>query len=142
MTRVKEKGQGLEIHLTPRRVVIKPKKKRNEYIKRLDKAIQTLEAIINSEKTHEKIRIQAANSLARLISTSYTMIVDIEVETIEKEIENLNKMMEEEEKPSLGYTVEEEDTPPPNRSKNKSNKRHKPGNPENETNKIQPLYQR
>ena len=110
MSRVKEKGRGLEFRLTPRRVVIKPREKRHEYIERLDKAIETLEGIINSEEADEKTRIQAANSLARLISTSYVMIADIDVENIEEEVENLKKMMKDrEEKQDLGYTLEGED---------------------------------
>ena len=110
MSRVKERGRGLELRLRPRRVEIKPKEKRHEYIKRLDKAIETLEGIINSEETDEKTRIQAANSLARLISTSYVMIVDIDVENIEEEVENLKKMMDERErKRILGYSSEGDD---------------------------------
>ena len=110
MSRVKERGRGLELRLTPRRVKIKPEKKRHEYIKRLDKAIETLEEIINSEEAYEKTMIQAANSLARLISTSYVMVQDIDVENIEEEVENLKKMMKDrEEKQDLGYTLEGED---------------------------------
>lgn len=110
MSRVKEKGRGLEFRLTPRRVVIKPREKRHEYIERLDKAIETLEGIINSEETDEKTRIQAANALARLISTSYVMIQDIDIENIEEEVENLKKMMKErEEKRGLGYDLEGKD---------------------------------
>ena len=71
MSRVKERGRGLEFRLRPRKVKIKPEKKRHEYIRRLDKAIETLEEIINSEQADEKTRIQAANAVARLVSTSY-----------------------------------------------------------------------
>ena len=97
MSRVRERGRGLELRLRPRRVVIKPDKKRHEYIRRIDKAIETLEAIINSDEADEKIRIQAANALARLVTTSYGMIVDIDVENIEEEAETLRKMMEDRE---------------------------------------------
>jgi hypothetical protein len=69
--RAQERGRGLELCLRPRRVKIKPEEKRHEYIRRIDKAIETLEAIINSEQAEEKIRIQAANALARLVGTSY-----------------------------------------------------------------------
>ena len=110
MSRVTERGRGLEFRLRPRRVVIKPKEKRHEYIRRLDKAIETLEGIINSEEADEKTRIQAANSLARLISTSYVMIADIDVENIEEEVENLEKRMKErEEEQDPGYTMEGEE---------------------------------
>jgi mRNA-degrading endonuclease RelE of RelBE toxin-antitoxin system len=95
LSRVKERGRGLEFRLTPRRVVIKPREKRNEYIKRLDKAVETLEGIINSEEIDEKTRIQAANALARLISTSYVIIRDIDIENIEEEVENLKKILDE-----------------------------------------------
>lgn len=97
MSRVKERGRGLEFHLTPRRVVIKPREKRQEYIERLDKAIVTLEEIINSEKTDEKIRIQAANALARLISTSYVLIQDTDIENMEEEVENIKKILKKRE---------------------------------------------
>jgi predicted amidohydrolase YtcJ len=110
LSRVKERGRGLELRLTPRRVVIKPKEKRQEYIKRLDKAIETLEEIINSAKTDEKIRIQAANALAHLISTSYVMIQDIDIENIEQQIEDLKKMQKKrEEERGLGYDLKTED---------------------------------
>jgi predicted amidohydrolase YtcJ len=110
LSRVKERGRGLELRLRPRRVKIKPEEKRHDYIRRLDKAIETLEEIINSEEAYEKTMIQAANSLARLISTSYVMVQDIDVENIEEEIENLKKTMKEnEENQDLGYYMEGED---------------------------------
>lgn len=93
--RVIPRRQGLELRLRPRRVKIKPEEKRHEYIRRIDKVIETLEAIINSEEADEKIRIQAANALARLVSTSYVMIVDIDIENIEEQAETLQKMIED-----------------------------------------------
>jgi hypothetical protein len=108
--RVIPRRQGLELRLRPRRTVIKPREKRHDYIRRLDKAIETLEEILNSEEADEKTRIQAANALARLISTSYVMVQDIDIENIEEEVENLKKMLKEhEEKQGLGYNLEGED---------------------------------
>ena len=71
--------------------------------------IEKLEEIINSEDTDEKTRIRAANVLARLISTSYVMVRDIDIEKLERELEELqkeNKRMEED--PDLGYVLEGE----------------------------------
>jgi flagellar motility protein MotE (MotC chaperone) len=65
------------------------------YIRRLDRAIEALEAIINSENADEKTRIQAANALARLVSTSYVMVRDIDLEGIEEEIQSLEKRLKE-----------------------------------------------
>ena len=108
--RVIPRRQGLELRLRPRRVKIKPEEKRHDYIRRTDKATETLEEIINSEQAYEKTRIQAANSLARLISTSYVMVQDIDIENIEEEIENLKKTLKEhEENQDLGYFIEGED---------------------------------
>jgi len=110
LSRVKERGRGLELRLRPRRTVIKPREKRHDYISRLDKAIETLEEILNSEETDEKTRIQAANALARLISTSYGMVQDIDLENIEEEVEKLKKRLDEREKErGLGYTLEGKD---------------------------------
>ena len=109
MKRVIVKGRGLELRLRPRRVRIEPEAKRNEYIERLDNVIEKLEEIINSEDTDEKTRIRAANVLARLISTSYVMVRDIDIENLERELEELqkeNKRMEED--PDLGYVLEGE----------------------------------
>ena len=110
MIRVIERDGSLEIRLRPRRVEIKPREKRNEYIQRLDKAIETLETIINSEDADEKIRIQATNALARIIIASYSMIVDIEVEKLEEEAENIERLLQErKEKRDPGYTLEGKD---------------------------------
>jgi hypothetical protein len=63
-----------------------------------------------NDSTRSRARIQAANSLARLISTSYVMVQDIDVENIEEEIENLKQTMKEhEEDQDLGYYMEGED---------------------------------
>ena len=100
--------------------MIKPKEKRHEYIQRLDQAIETLEAIINSEDADEKTRIQAANSLARLIGASYTMIVDIDVENIEAEAETLKKMIKDTEaKRGLQWDPDKNEWVPNTEKKNK-----------------------
>ena len=54
MSRVKERGRGLELRLRPRRVEIKPKEKRHEYIRRLERAIETLEAIIKESRSFQQ----------------------------------------------------------------------------------------
>ena len=87
--------QGLELRLRPRRVTIEPRSKRQEYIERIEKVIEKLEEIINSEDADESVRIRAANALARLISTSYIMVVDAEIEKIEEEAEKIKRRMDE-----------------------------------------------
>ena len=89
------------------------------------------------------VRIRAANSLARLTSTSYGMIVDIDIENIEEEVENLKKMMNErEEKQGLGYTLKEEDGQTLVWDSEKKEWCQKLRNPRNEIHKIQPPYQK
>jgi len=107
--RVIPRRQGLELRLKPRRVRIEPAKKRVQYIEKLDEMIERLEAIINSNETDEKTRIKAVNTLTRVVKAAYTMVVDIELEDIEREIKEIEeKHKKSEEEPYIGYKMKTE----------------------------------
>jgi lipoate-protein ligase A len=74
-----------------RRFKIVPSKKREDLIKTLDDVIQRLLTIISSKKTTTTLRLKAMMVLNQLISTSYAMIRDIEVEEYERETETLEE---------------------------------------------------
>ena len=79
-----------------RRTAIRPPEKREEYIKRLENMAKKLEEIINSEAISDKVRISAVNSLTKVIKAAYTMVKDIEMEELERELDELWKIVEEE----------------------------------------------
>jgi cell division protein ZapA (FtsZ GTPase activity inhibitor) len=73
---------------------IVPPKKREELIKILDDVIQRLLKLINSKRTTTSVRLKAMAVLNELINTSYRMIREIEVESLERETETLEEEAE------------------------------------------------
>ena len=74
-----------------KRFRILPKSKREELVEMLDDVIKRLLTLINSKKTTTSVRLKAMTVLNELVSTSYRMIRDVEVEELERETEELEK---------------------------------------------------
>ena len=76
------------------RFTVKPAEMREKYVKVLDDMIKRVQKIINARKTRTKQRLRAMQVLTELIKTSYSMIRDIEIEDLEREIKKLEKEAE------------------------------------------------
>lgn len=94
----------LKFRIHPRKFKIVPEEKREELIKTLDEMINRLIKLINARRTTTKLRLRAMTVLNDLIKTSYTMIRDVEIERLEREIEAI----EREAKGPAGEVKEEE----------------------------------
>ena len=81
----------LKINVFNRRFVIVPAEKREEFIEILSDMISRLLKLINARKTETRVRLKAMAVLNDLISTSYTMVRDVEVEELERETEGLEE---------------------------------------------------
>jgi len=73
------------------RFVVEPKVLREEYIALLDRMIKRVEQIINApaKTVDTKNRLRAMEVLTKLIQATYTLIRDVEIEQLEREIEEL-----------------------------------------------------
>jgi len=79
------------MNVYPRRFVVVPAEKREELIKILDDMIKRLLTLIGARKTKTRVRLKAMTVLNELITTSYRMIRDEEIEELERETEDLEK---------------------------------------------------
>jgi flagellin-specific chaperone FliS len=92
-----------ELRITLRRTIMRPDEKRGEYIGKLDEIITRLEFIINSEFTEEKMRLRAVDTLTRVIKAAYTMVKDVEIEDIDRQVHEIEEMMEKAKKEPQTY---------------------------------------
>ena len=69
----------LKITFFTRRFVIVPVEKREEFVKILEGMIKRLLVLINVHRTDTRVRLKAMAVLNDFISTSYTMVRDVEV---------------------------------------------------------------
>ena len=81
------RGRGHhDLTIYVRRVRTDPAEKREQFIQRLDDAVEAIEAILDDPKTSELTRIKAANAIAWILRASYTIIRDIDVENLEHKL--------------------------------------------------------
>lgn len=74
---------------------IEPEEQREKYIQILNKMIKRVEDIINSTQTKTSQRLRAMQILTKLIQTSYTIVRDVDIEALEREIEEAEKEAED-----------------------------------------------
>lgn len=101
-----EKAAKIRVTITARRVRIDPEEKRSKYIGRLEELIAQLDAIIANSRTSQKLRLRAMDILRKTIDTCYGIVSDIEVEQLERELEEA-KEEDKGEARDLGYEIEE-----------------------------------
>lgn len=89
----------LRIKVFTRSFVVVPAEKREEFIRIIDGLIKRLQAMINSNRVNTQLRLKAMKVLNELISTSYTMVRDVEIEGLERETAGLE---EEAKRPQTG----------------------------------------
>ncbi len=92
---------------TPRRLRIKPEKKRREYLGRLDALIQHLDQMITNKHTPMKHKLKAMGILNTTINNCYRIITDIEIEELEDELQTIEEETKKTTK-DLGYTIQED----------------------------------
>ncbi len=80
-----------ELVIRLRRVRIEPEREREHLINRLKIIIRRLERLIENPNTSIKIRLRAIDTLTRVIRMCYIMIRDVEIDSLEREIEALEK---------------------------------------------------
>ena len=68
---------------------IEPKDERTHYVELLNMMIRKLEAIINGSRTRVSQRLRAMKLLTDLIQTSYTIVRDVDIENLERDIETI-----------------------------------------------------
>ena len=84
--RILVRSSGYDIQLRVRRLRTNPSNKREEYLDRLDAAATKVQNILDNDHTSKATRIKAANSIANIIRVSYTIVRDIDIEEIERDI--------------------------------------------------------
>jgi hypothetical protein len=103
----------IRFSITTRRVRIDPNKKRNSYIRRLERIMRQCDSIINDPSGFEELQLRAIGLQIQTIKVVYGLVLDIELETIEQEAKDLKKeearIRREAGKKNLGYKLE--DTP-------------------------------
>jgi len=107
---------GYNIKISVRRVRIDPGKKREEFLDRLDAAISKIEAILNSENSSEAIKIQAANTLSNILRVSYTIVRDIDIENVEREISEIEESRKKQETEHLDFAPPRNEAQEPRRT--------------------------
>lgn len=85
---------NLKLRVYHREFRIVPEEKRAELIEILDRMIDRLVKVINAKKTRTRVRLRAMSVLNDLIKTSYTMVRDVEVEHLEREIAEIESQAE------------------------------------------------
>jgi hypothetical protein len=90
--------------LTARRVRIDPEKKRWGYIERLETLVEQLDSMINNPRMPRKLKLRSMEVLIKTVNACYGIVSDIEVETLEDEVQRL-KDQGTDEKDALGYII-------------------------------------
>jgi len=84
----------IRFQITVRKIRISPEKKRKTYIKRLERLIRILDRIIANPEGVEEIQLRAMEVLIKAVRLCYTIISDMEVEELEREVEDLKRREE------------------------------------------------
>jgi len=85
---------NLKLRVYHREFRIVPEEKRADFVEILDRMIDRLVKVINAKKTRTRVRLRAMSVLNDLIKTSYTMVRDVEIEQLEREIVELESQAE------------------------------------------------
>jgi hypothetical protein len=74
----REDNEGLRVWLgiTPRRVRIDPRKKRADYIRRLERLMRECDRVISDPQGYEELQVKAMAILIRAIQVCYVLITD------------------------------------------------------------------
>ena len=94
---------------TVRRVKIDPRRKRAEYVERLEALMGELDGIISDPSGYGDIQVRAMNALVGAIRMCYRIVLDVDVKDLEDELEGLKEenRRRKEARGELGYGIEE-----------------------------------
>jgi len=90
------RSPGYDIQLRVRRLRTNPANKREEFLDRLDAAATKVQDILDNDHSSKATQIKAANSIANIIRASYAIVRDIDIEEIERDIEELRAKAQKE----------------------------------------------
>ncbi len=85
----------ISLKITFRRIRIQPKKKRQEYIARLERIISICEQVLSGSNVLEKAQLRAAEVIIEAIRMSYTIVRDVDVENLERIAAEIQERLEE-----------------------------------------------
>ena len=74
----------LSFTLRLRRVRIRPKAKREEYVARLERIIELCESVLNDVGSMKDVQLKAADVIIRAIRMSYVIVKEVDVENLER----------------------------------------------------------
>jgi hypothetical protein len=107
-----EASVRLSFTLRLRRVRIRPKEKREEYVARLERIIELCESVLNSQGLMEDIQLKAADVIIRAIRMGYTIVREVDVENLERITAEIKAKLEERDRESSRKTEGEEQADP------------------------------
>lgn len=90
----------VKVQVTVRRVRIKPRGKREEYVARLERIIMFCEGVINNPGSVEEVQLLAFDVIIRAIRMSYMIVKDVDVENLERLTEEVKTQLKERHQPS------------------------------------------
>jgi len=85
----------LSLRVAARRFRIEPKRKREEYMSRLERIIRTCETPFNNPKAMEKIQLKADEVIIKEIKMSYEIMREAEIENLERLVVEIKAKLEE-----------------------------------------------
>ena len=98
--------------INTRKARIDPSKKRAAFVRRLEKVMRQCDRIMANPEGVEDIQVKAMGTLIRAIQVCYGLIVDVEVEELEREIGSLEeeetRLVSGEEETGRGYSIKED----------------------------------
>ena len=95
MEREDNKELRIWLGITPRRIRIDPRKKRADYIRRLERLMRECDRIIADPEGYEELQIKAMAVLVRAIVVCYELVSDAQVEQLEEELEEIKRRIAE-----------------------------------------------
>lgn len=109
---MEKKAAKIRVKITARRIRIDPEERRSRYILRLEALIEELDGIIANSRVSRKLRLRAMEILIKAINTCYGIVSDVEVEALERELEEAKEeeeaALQGEGAKELGYEIEED----------------------------------
>jgi len=79
-----EASVRISFALRLRRVRIRPKAKREEYVARLERIIELCESVLNDVGSMKDVQLKAADVIIRAIRMSYVIVKEVDVENLER----------------------------------------------------------
>jgi len=85
----------LSFRIAARRFRVEPKRKREEYVFRLERIIRTCENALNNPGAMEKIQLKAAEVIIKAIKISYEIVREADIEDLERLAAEIKAKLEE-----------------------------------------------